>query len=99
VIGGVLHAGDTVYLLPGEKKLRVRYIERYGKKVEEVVAGDRAAVNLVGLNREDFKRGMIISDRILHHTSPCHRIRPCKRGPYAGAHQSSERRAKGVGSE
>ena len=68
VKGGVLRAGDTAYLLPGEKSLRVRHIERYGKKAQEVVAGDRAAINLVGLNREDFKRGMILSDRILRHT-------------------------------
>ncbi len=68
VIGGTLRVGDTAYLLPGEKKLRVRRIERYGKEDEEVVAGDRAAINPVGLTRQDFKRGMIISDRILRHT-------------------------------
>ena len=68
VIGGVLRTGDIAYLLPGEKKLRVRHIERYGEKVEEAVAGDRAAINLAGLKREDFKRGMLLSDRILRHT-------------------------------
>jgi len=68
VIGGTLHVGDTAYLLPGEKKLRVRRIECYGKEGEEVVAGDRAAINLVGLTRQDFKRGMIISKRILRQT-------------------------------
>jgi len=68
VIGGVLRTGGIAYLLPGEKKLRVRHIERYGEKVEEAVAGDRAAINLAGLKREDFKRGMLLSDRILRHT-------------------------------
>jgi len=68
VLGGVLREGDMAYLQPGEKRLRVRQIERYGRKVEEVVAGDRAAINLVGLKREDFQRGMILSDRVLRHT-------------------------------
>ncbi len=69
VINGVLHVGDEVYLLPGEKKLRVRRLERFGEEVKEIVAGDRASINLVGLAREDFKRGAIVSDRCLRATT------------------------------
>ncbi len=66
VTSGELTKEDNVYLLPGKgKELRVRRLERHGREVERVVAGDRASVNLVGLDREDFKRGMVISDRIL----------------------------------
>jgi len=65
VIGGTLRAGGTAYLLPGGKELRVRRIERHGQEVEQVVAGDRASINLAGLKREEFKRGMILSDRLL----------------------------------
>ncbi|MFC1461206.1 selenocysteine-specific translation elongation factor [Verrucomicrobiota bacterium] len=70
VMSGILRTGDTAYLLPGEKKeLRVRRLERHGKEVDQVLAGDRASLNLVGLDRGDFKRGMIISDRILRSTT------------------------------
>ena len=68
VVGGALRTGDTACLLPGAKKLRVRRLERHGREVEQVVAGDRASINLVGLRREDFRRGMVISDRVLRDT-------------------------------
>lgn len=68
-ISGSLNTGANAYLLPTGNKLRVRRLERHGKEVQSVVAGDRASINLVGLEREDFKRGMIISDRILKHTT------------------------------
>ncbi len=68
VLGGSIRSGDTVFLLPVGKKLRIRRMERHGNEVEEVVAGDRASVNLVGLDREDFARGMVISDRPLKST-------------------------------
>lgn len=69
VISGSLRVKDTVYLLPGRKKeLNVRHLERHGKEVAEVISGDRAAINLAGLDKEDFKKGMIVSDRILKET-------------------------------
>lgn len=69
VISGQVKTGDQVYLLPVEKKLRVRRLERHGDEVEKIVAGDRASLNLVGLSREDFKRGMIVSDKTLQPTT------------------------------
>jgi len=70
VISGTMRSGGAAYLLPGsEKKLRVRRLERHGREVEQVVAGDRASINLVGLGREDFRRGMIVSDRVLRSTT------------------------------
>jgi len=70
VISGSLNVDQEVYLLPGiNKSLRVRRLERHGKKVEKVEAGDRASINLTGLNRDDFFRGMILSDRMLGSTS------------------------------
>lgn len=66
VIGGSIRTGSMVYLVPGRKKyLRVRRLERHHREVSEVVAGDRAAVNLVGLKRDAFQRGMMISDHPL----------------------------------
>jgi selenocysteine-specific elongation factor len=65
VLGGSIRRDANVYLLPGGSELRVRRIERYGKPVDEVMAGDRASLNLAGLDREDFQRGMLIADRQL----------------------------------
>ena len=70
VLGGSLSLEDEVFLLPGSKqKLRVRAIERHGKAVEKVFAGDRAAINLIGLKAEDYNRGMIVSQKIIEPTS------------------------------
>jgi selenocysteine-specific elongation factor len=68
-LDGALKTGDRAYLLPSERELRVRRLERYGQEVAEVRAGDRASLNLAGLTREEFVRGMMVADRILRTTS------------------------------
>jgi selenocysteine-specific elongation factor len=65
VLGGTLSAGANAWLMPVGRELRVRRIERYGQEVEKAVAGDRASLNLSGLSRDEFERGMLISDRRL----------------------------------
>lgn len=69
VLGGTVRTGDHVRILPPDRELRVRRLERHGQEVTEVTAGDRASMNLVGLDKEDFARGMIIADRSLRATS------------------------------
>ncbi|MDX9929690.1 MAG: selenocysteine-specific translation elongation factor [Bacteroidales bacterium] len=69
VLGGCLKAGEDVFLLPGDrKKLRIRSLERHGKQVDRVTRGDRAAINLIGLGKEDFERGQLISNRQIEGT-------------------------------
>jgi selenocysteine-specific elongation factor len=68
VLGGSVRKEDTVHLLPGDKELRVRRLEHHGREVETVSAGDRASMNLVGLDRRDFERGMVVADRRLRTT-------------------------------
>jgi selenocysteine-specific elongation factor len=69
VLGGSIAADQEVFLLPENKqKLRVRSLERHGQAVEKVIAGDRAAINLIGLKREAYERGMILSDKPLEST-------------------------------
>jgi selenocysteine-specific elongation factor len=69
VLNGQLASGSELFLLPSDQhKLRVRSIERHGRPVDQIVAGDRAAINLTGLNREDFDRGMILCDKMLDTT-------------------------------
>lgn len=64
VTGGSISAGQDVYLLPVDnQKYRVRSIERHGSPVETAIAGDRAAINLIGLKSEDFERGMLIAEK------------------------------------
>jgi selenocysteine-specific elongation factor len=66
--GGTLRTGGVAWLLPQGRELRVRRIERYGAEVSEATAGDRASLNLAGLSREEFRRGMLVADRPLTST-------------------------------
>lgn len=69
VLGGSIATDQEVFLLPENKqKLRVRSLERHGQTVDKVVAGDRAAINLIGLKREAYERGMILCDKPLEST-------------------------------
>jgi len=70
VISGAVSAGGTLFLLPGgDDGYRARRLERHGREVSQVVAGDRASINLVGLEKTAFRRGMLLSDRLLRETS------------------------------
>ena len=68
VLSGSLKVEDKIYLQPGEKELRVKRLEKHGKEVQEVFAGNRAALNLSGLKKEEFRRGMVLCDRIINPT-------------------------------
>jgi len=46
----------------------VRRLERYGKEVHTVFAGDRAAINLTGIKKEEFIKGMVLSGKIIQST-------------------------------
>lgn len=65
VQSGTIEKDNPLYLLPSEKKLRIRRLEQHGKESNKLVAGDRASINLTGLSLDEFKRGMQLTDRIL----------------------------------
>jgi selenocysteine-specific elongation factor len=70
VLEGRLNVKDRVYHLPGkERELIVRRLERHGEEVDEVVAGDRASINITGLDIADVSKGNLISDRYLNETA------------------------------
>ncbi|MBW3622052.1 MAG: selenocysteine-specific translation elongation factor [Armatimonadetes bacterium] len=58
---GRIRVGDAVQLQPSGGASRVRGLQSHGRKVEEVAAGSRAAVNLAGLDVEDVRRGDVVA--------------------------------------
>lgn len=68
VMSGSLRVNDKIFLLPAEKELRVRRLEKHGKEVEEVVSGNRAAINLIGMKKEEYNRGMVLCDKVISST-------------------------------
>ncbi|PID28744.1 MAG: selenocysteine-specific translation elongation factor [Candidatus Cloacimonadota bacterium] len=69
VLSGKAETDKRLFLQPGNKEVRIRKIEHHGKAAKTVTAGDRAAFNLTGLRQKDFKRGMILSDKIIKETN------------------------------
>lgn len=61
VQSGRLSVGDEVALVPGvERPARVRGLQQHGQAVERVEAGQRAAVNLQGVETDEVERGMAL---------------------------------------
>lgn len=61
-LSGEVKTGDTLILYPTKKKVRVKGIENHGVKIESIGAGNRAALNLAGIDAEEIKRGDILSE-------------------------------------
>jgi selenocysteine-specific elongation factor len=60
-ISGSLKVGEEVELFPYAKRARVRSIQAYHDDVKEAMAGQRIALNLQGLDRQDVERGSMIA--------------------------------------
>ncbi len=58
---GALKVGDPVTVYPPGYKARVRGLQVHGESVEEALAGNRAAINLQGLEKEEVERGMVVA--------------------------------------
>ena len=57
VIEGSVRPGEDVELTPSGLSGRVRTVQVHGKAVDAAYAGQRAALNLAGLKKEDIRRG------------------------------------------
>jgi selenocysteine-specific elongation factor len=68
VLNGELHSEDELYVLPGNQSLRIKGMHRHGKATKKVVSGDRAAINVSGFPKEEFRRGMLVSNQQLDST-------------------------------
>lgn len=61
ILSGKISKEDTVELLPQMIKLRVRGIQSHNQKVSEAIAGQRTALNLQGVEKEDIIRGNVVT--------------------------------------
>jgi len=62
VLSGQLAVEQTVELLPARRQYRVRGIQMHGLPVTRVAPGDRAAINLAGIEKEDAQRGDVLAE-------------------------------------
>ncbi len=57
VLSGSIRTGDSLELLPRKKQVKVRGIQVHNHKVDMVGTGYRAAINIVGADKDEINRG------------------------------------------
>ncbi len=61
VLSGSCKTGDTIELLPQQRQLRVRRVQVHNKTLEQCVTGERAAINLMDIEKEEIERGNMLA--------------------------------------
>ena len=59
-ISGHIRIGEEIEIYPDNKRARVKNIQAYHENVDEAIAGQRVALNLQGIERNEIERGTII---------------------------------------
>lgn len=58
---GRISVGDEVQIYPGNQTTKVRSLQVHSSMVETAYAGQRTAVNLLGIKKEDLERGNVLA--------------------------------------
>lgn len=58
--GGNLSVGDTVEIVPGRKRSTVRALQNHNRPIEAAKPGQRVAVNLRHVDRDEVRRGDVL---------------------------------------
>ncbi len=61
LLSGKVAVGDVVDILPRGEKARVRGLQKHGASSESAATGDRAAINLQGVDKENVQRGDVLA--------------------------------------
>ncbi|WZL71551.1 selenocysteine-specific translation elongation factor [Clostridiaceae bacterium 35-E11] len=59
-IEGIIHEGDTVTIYPNGIQTKVRNIQVHGENVDTSYAGQRVAINLANIKKEEILRGNVL---------------------------------------
>ena len=58
---GTLEAGEEARIEPGRRTARIRSVEVHDRSVERAEAGQRVALNLAGIQRDEVERGDVVT--------------------------------------
>ncbi|HHU13536.1 MAG TPA: selenocysteine-specific translation elongation factor [Clostridiaceae bacterium] len=61
LIEGKLATGADVQLYPSGRDVRVRHLEVHGEDAAEAFAGQRVAVNIAGISKDEIERGDVLA--------------------------------------
>ena len=72
LVDGTVRVGDEIMIYPHEgegaggtdgRKIKIRGIETYGRETDQAVAGQRTAINLAAVGKDDISRGDVLAAR------------------------------------
>jgi selenocysteine-specific elongation factor len=63
LVAGTILGEDELEVFPTGRRVRVRGVQVHGQTAKAAVAGQRTALNLVGVSRENLSRGMTLAPR------------------------------------
>jgi selenocysteine-specific elongation factor len=69
LVAGTIRKEDELQLFPSAKPVRVRGVQVHGITAEQAVAGERTALNLAGVDKQELERGMTLASTGTLHTS------------------------------
>ncbi len=61
VLSGSTSTGDSLDLLPAGRTVKIRTLQKHGHEVSRVHTGDRAAVNVQNISRDEIRRGDVLA--------------------------------------
>ncbi|MGH9496954.1 MAG: selenocysteine-specific translation elongation factor [Candidatus Sulfotelmatobacter sp.] len=61
LISGTVRREEELELFPARRRVRVRGVQVHGHATDQVVAGQRTALNLAGVTTQDLSRGMTLA--------------------------------------
>ena len=61
LLEGCCQVGQEVELYPTEKTVKIREIQTHGHKVDMAYAGQRTALNLVNIKKDEINRGEVLA--------------------------------------
>ncbi|KAA3657972.1 MAG: selenocysteine-specific translation elongation factor [Calditrichaeota bacterium] len=61
ILSGTTQTGEEVEILPGGRKSRIRGLQKHSAEVQSVRSGDRAAINIHGIAKDDISRGDVLA--------------------------------------
>ena len=61
LVDGTVKTGDQVFVQPQGILVKIRGIQTYGKETDTAIAGQRTAINISNIKKEDIERGDVLA--------------------------------------
>lgn len=62
LLSGRIRNQDSAMIYPEERLVRIRNVQVYGEDAERALAGERTALNLSGIEKQELRRGAVLAE-------------------------------------